>query len=433
MTTVKMSAYLVVMLVAARCFPAVAQDLSGNDPHWMKAEGQDCWVRNPSPKDHQSITWSGGCKNRLANGHGAVDFTNPDEGIEIITTGNMIDGSFRGRVTQDIISPGNVHVYRETDFANGLPNGYGYYRAERNGIKTLEYTGQFVDGRMSGQGHGIYYNPATGQPERDFNGIWAEGKPSVANTIPSTSGSSAGGSSSSIPVQAQAPTSTPTPQSQSASQDDAQRQADIQEAKSYWWTAASDHITGSQYMPAFKQMRDDPNATGWMAKWEISSYFERKYAFSKDVSPENLLAAYQRKLYWDQELLTLITQNPSVAPSFASVSRTKYDIAQDKSNISKYQTQIQEAQEKAAADKREQAQQAAEDAAFRKKLPSLLAERKDIGDKVCLLNGYVGYVENVHGNKIEVKTREGVTRGGVMLNQWENKDWIDYNKTYKCE
>jgi hypothetical protein len=71
---------------------------------------------------------------------------------------------------------------------------------------------------------------------------------------------------------------------------------------------------------------------------------------------------------------------------------------------------------------------------FQRRLPALLAARKDVGDKVCDGEGHFGYVEKVYGDKIQVRTRsQSVTMLGNVVNEWENLDWIKYNSVYKCD
>jgi UDP-2,3-diacylglucosamine pyrophosphatase LpxH len=69
----------------------------------------------------------------------------------------------------------------------------------------------------------------------------------------------------------------------------------------------------------------------------------------------------------------------------------------------------------------------------RKKLALLLAERKDIGDQVCDGHGHHGYVEQVHADKIQVSTEGGVKQYGVVVNQWQQYQWLDYRTVYKCD
>ena len=51
---------------------AAAPDFSGNDPHWIKDPRSNCWAANPDPAPGETITWTGGCENRLLSGSGTL-------------------------------------------------------------------------------------------------------------------------------------------------------------------------------------------------------------------------------------------------------------------------------------------------------------------------------------------------------------------------
>lgn len=50
-------------------------DFSGNDPHWIEDTVAHCWAANPHPEGGETISWSGGCENRLLSGTGTLTWS----------------------------------------------------------------------------------------------------------------------------------------------------------------------------------------------------------------------------------------------------------------------------------------------------------------------------------------------------------------------
>src|SRR5580692_5367098 len=53
---------------------AAAQDISAA-PGWITATNTPCKIWNPEPQPNESVTWSGGCKDGLADGKGILRWT----------------------------------------------------------------------------------------------------------------------------------------------------------------------------------------------------------------------------------------------------------------------------------------------------------------------------------------------------------------------
>ena len=59
----------------------ITPDLTGNDPHWIKAYNQDCWLYDPKAHAEVVLVWSGSCQERLVSGFGQQQWysgLNPD-------------------------------------------------------------------------------------------------------------------------------------------------------------------------------------------------------------------------------------------------------------------------------------------------------------------------------------------------------------------
>src|SRR4051812_13214372 len=51
---------------------AQTPDLSGKDAHWIKDNASNCWAANPDPSPGETITWTGGCQDKLLSGPGKL-------------------------------------------------------------------------------------------------------------------------------------------------------------------------------------------------------------------------------------------------------------------------------------------------------------------------------------------------------------------------
>ncbi len=90
---------------------------------WQEIPGQPgCYIWNPGPEPPSSVTWSGGCKEGLAQGKGTARWTWDDESWETWETGTG-------------------------EMVNGKPDGHWVLRTSTN---ARVYAGSFVDGKQVG-------------------------------------------------------------------------------------------------------------------------------------------------------------------------------------------------------------------------------------------------------------------------------------------
>jgi hypothetical protein len=54
---------------------ATAQTQGTAPPAWITATNKPCKIWNPEPQAHESVTWSGGCKDGYASGKGVLRWT----------------------------------------------------------------------------------------------------------------------------------------------------------------------------------------------------------------------------------------------------------------------------------------------------------------------------------------------------------------------
>ncbi len=197
----------------------------------------DCLVSNPKPGQDERITWTGGCKDGFASGHGTLQWyanevpgsryegameNGRENGVGVLTrkNGDKIEGNFKnGRLNGQVkISYSNGAKYEgETkdgrydgngsmlyangttfvgDFKNGLPEGSGVYvyadgfRYEgevKNGKKSGkgilrsangdEYQGEFKDSLKDGIGSMVFMTGGR------YDGAWKQGKPEGKGTL----------------------------------------------------------------------------------------------------------------------------------------------------------------------------------------------------------------------------------------------------------
>jgi len=120
--------------------PAVAQTPPPKPPPpaagWIADARTGCRVWNATPKANQTVTWSGPCQNRIAQGRGVVQWFENDHTADRYD-GELVAGKFDGR-----------GVYVAAD-------GYRYDGAWRNGIangtgelttKSGKFAGSWTDG-----------------------------------------------------------------------------------------------------------------------------------------------------------------------------------------------------------------------------------------------------------------------------------------------
>jgi hypothetical protein len=200
---------------------------------------------------------------------------------------------------------------------------------------------------------------------------------------------------------------------------------------------------------AYNLIKNDPDAKNIDTKSAIAEGFFFRGEGTNDgwVYDDKKFNDLQRARFWYQMAQAQIrTEHPDCEQSFpfhcpsGSVSASLYLIGnrlafcptvlvrQQKRAAAEKQIAAAD-KEKAAAKKQKMDEEEAE-AKFQKDIPSLLAQRKEIGDTVCdpsacthfPCDGY-GQVENVRNDKIEVRVH---TQVGDQLN------WINYNAVIKC-
>jgi hypothetical protein len=108
-----------VTAAAMLAFAASARDETA-EPGWITTSNQPCKVWNPEPEANESVTWSGGCKDGLATGKGALKWTEngkPDvefdgeynngkrngPGVMITPDGKRVEGAW----VDDLLITGN--------------------------------------------------------------------------------------------------------------------------------------------------------------------------------------------------------------------------------------------------------------------------------------------------------------------------------------
>ena len=111
--------------------PAVIRDASG------------CGVVNPNPKPDESITWSGGCKDGLAEGSGLLQWRR----------GETPGSSYSGRLSAGKPAGEGIETFAngaryEGGFVDGRHDGHGVFTWPGG----MRYDGEFQHGDMSGQG-----------------------------------------------------------------------------------------------------------------------------------------------------------------------------------------------------------------------------------------------------------------------------------------
>ena len=349
--------FLCTFAIHALAQGTVQPDLSGNDPHWIKISRQNCWMHNPNPKPGESVDWNGACSNRLASGSGTAIWHNSAENIESTTSGTQVNGSFKGKAIQDADVQGGAHVHFDVVLVHEKPNGFGSYEVDRNGRPSFRYTGNWVNGLMSGQGHGTYYD-TDGKVVQDFNGIWENGKPSIANYVPATPtpataapsvtagvGSITPDSSSpAVPLAADA-------QKLGGTQVNAYRRADIQEATEYWHGVASrPYMSTPLVREQYNALRADPDAEGIAAKWAVKAYFQRycgkdptdPWAFDPTGTPmAERIKMVKKAIAWDQEMLAQLTGPSPPHPRYITADMIRSAITSNEWWVSSEEKDLQ--------------------------------------------------------------------------------------------
>ncbi len=123
------------------------------DSCWMElVDRPGCYLWNPAPQDNETVTWSGGCSNGLAQGNGRVSWFQNDEPSQIVE-GRLQDGRRHGTWTEYDESGNELGTIR---YENGRRVG---------GFDDAVALGQSCDSRpLAGHGHEAASAPHNGGP-----------------------------------------------------------------------------------------------------------------------------------------------------------------------------------------------------------------------------------------------------------------------------
>jgi len=135
---------LAVAIAVLLVTPAAAQTLARAEPGWIADARTGCRIWNAEPKPNQSVSWSGGCQNRLAQGRGVLQwFVNgrPDDRYE----GDLVAGKYDGQGRYVWAASG---FHYEGEWRDGLANGTGELTTAKGHYKGSWTKGCFRDGAL---------------------------------------------------------------------------------------------------------------------------------------------------------------------------------------------------------------------------------------------------------------------------------------------
>jgi hypothetical protein len=142
---------------ALLCAPAASAD--DEDVNWI-ADKNGCKIANPFPQPKETVTWSGGCKNGLADGEGVMQWFIDGKPLDRYE-GSVQEGWAEGKGTLE--REGGRYA---GEWKRSMQNGVGRYDAPDGSW----YEGQWKDGKPHGQGQ--YQTP----DGRLFTGEWVDGE-----------------------------------------------------------------------------------------------------------------------------------------------------------------------------------------------------------------------------------------------------------------
>jgi hypothetical protein len=116
-----------------------------------------CKVFNPHPVAGETVHWSGGCVDGLAQGRGSLQWLHGGK-LSERDDGDWNQGRQSGRGTQNW---GSGHY--EGELLNGEPNGHGVMT-----LQSSRYEGEFRNGKPNGEG-------AVTNLQGVFKGKWRDG------------------------------------------------------------------------------------------------------------------------------------------------------------------------------------------------------------------------------------------------------------------
>jgi hypothetical protein len=126
---------------------------------WLTDESGTCKVWNPCPQRDETVNWTGGCRDGVADGRGILRFRQHGADISGRYEGDVRDGRYHGHGSY--ISPGYSYVGEWRNFRE-----HGRGRAVYPGSRV--YEGEFRDGRW--HGWGAYQGFAGSRYEGEWTG-----------------------------------------------------------------------------------------------------------------------------------------------------------------------------------------------------------------------------------------------------------------------
>ena len=133
-----------------------------------------CKVWDPHPVADETVSWSGGCINGLAQGPGSLQWLRGGKALEK-DDGEWNMGRQSGRGTQDW----NSGSY-QGELLGGEPHGQGVMT-----LQSARYEGEFRNGKPNGEGT---VTNLAGRLQRDAGrtGVWRKAKRKITFAVPSS-------------------------------------------------------------------------------------------------------------------------------------------------------------------------------------------------------------------------------------------------------
>ncbi len=119
-----------------------------------------CKIVNPSPKPHETVTWSGSCTDGFADGQGTMQwYDNNQPGVRY--EGTVVHGALSGQ--------GKLTLPDSTTYEGGWLDGKQYGTGTLTTVEGARYQGEWKNGQPDGRG---VMRAASGET---VQGIWKDG------------------------------------------------------------------------------------------------------------------------------------------------------------------------------------------------------------------------------------------------------------------